>query len=382
VSFFICFFWLATVIQAVAQSSINNKGEFGMLKKFLKVALAACLVAGMASVTMAADDVKFSVQAQALMGQVSPGTKNAADEDNPAYLDTVARNDFQVKMTSGKMYSYIEIQSYYFSHQTTVDYTGTKIGYNFDNPGQFIEIGKIWIGAPFSYEFDGVSTHSGSSVAGSGYGGWGYRSGWCCQSDWGIKYNMLLSPTMGIMAAYTTGTTMYGVADGSSIGASWWGIFGPLQARVGIDNETAQDVTTKDAESYAGSFQYAGVMYAISDTMSVGLDLQIKSVDVGAYGLAAGETWNDNEMALLFKAMKLGPGNLYFQYATDTRTASYDSDYELKDVYTNLFYKIPVDKGVGIEVLYLAKSSTTKTAAGTSDPVGPTTIGGGFYARF
>jgi hypothetical protein len=290
-------------------------------------------------------------------------------------LDTTVRQDFEFKFISGKMYAYGELEQYYMDKVATLDVTSAKIGYNFDNPGQFIEIGKIWIGAPFSYEFDGVSTHSGSA-------GWGYRSGWCCQSDWGLKYNMLLSPTMGIMAGYTTGNTMTGAADGNSLGVSWWGVFGPLQVRAGIDNETAQDKQTKDAETYAASFQYAGVMFSFADTMSVGLDYQMKTVDVGMYGYPAGETWNDTEIALLFKAMQLGPGGLYVQYATDTRTASYDSDYELKDVYTNVFYKIPVDKGVGIEILYLSKSSTTKTAAGTSDATGPTTVGGGFYARF
>jgi hypothetical protein len=344
-----------------------------MLKKFLKVALAACLVAGMSSVTMAAENVQFSVQAQALMGQVNPGTKNAAGEDNPSYLDTTVRQDFEFKFISGKMFAYGELEQFYINKSATLDVTSAKIGYNFDNPGQFIEVGKVWIGAPFSYEFDGVSTVASH---------WGYRSGWCCQSDWGIKYNMLLSPTMGLMAAYTTGNTMTGAADGTSLGVSWWGIFGPLQARVGIDNETAQDKQTKDAETYAASFQYFGVMYAISDTMSAGIDYQMKTVDVGMYGLAAGETHNDTELALLFKAKQLGPGDLHFQYATDTTKHSYDSDYDSTTTYMNLFYKIPVDKGVGIEVMYLNKSTTVKTAAGTGDPAGPTTIAGGFYARF
>jgi hypothetical protein len=354
-----------------------------MLKKFLKVALAACLVAGMTSVTMAAENVQFSVQAQALVGQVNPGTKDAAGDSNPAYLDSLTRNDFQFKFISGKMYAYGEIQTYYggsFSaadnyRTTTIDYTGSLIGYNMANPGQFIEIGKIWIGAPFSYEFDGISTGAGPR--------WGYRSAWCCQSDYGIKYNMLLSPTMGIMAAYTTNTTMSGFGEGNSIGVSWWGIFGPLQARVGIDNETGKANQTKDAEAYPASFQYVGVMYAISDTMSAGFDYQMKSVDIGGYGLTAGETWNDTELALLFKAAKLGPGDLAFQYATDTRLFSYASDASTVTTYMNLFYKIPVDKGVGIEIQYLTSSTVETDAAGDAgDPYGPTTIAGGFYARF
>jgi hypothetical protein len=361
------------VLQTITQSSINNKGEFGMLKKFLKVALAACLVAGMSSVTMAAENVQFSVQAQALMGQVNPGTKSNGTDSDPAYLDTIVRQDFEFKFISGKMYAYGELEQFYFNKTATLDVTAAKIGYNMANPGQFIEIGKIWIGAPFSYEFDGVSTVAAP---------WGYRSGWCCQSDWGIKYNMLLSPTMGLMAAYTTGNTMTGMPDGTSIGVSWWGIFGPLQARVGIDNETMQDKKTKDAESYPASFQYFGVMYAISDTMSAGIDYQMKSIDLGAYGLTAGETTNDVELALLFKAMQLGPGDLYFQYATDTTTLSADTESGSTTTYMNLFYKIPVDKGVGIEVMYLSKSTVAKVAGETGDAYGPTTFGGGFYARF
>jgi hypothetical protein len=374
VSFFQLFFLVSGCANAITQSSINNKGEFGILKKFLKVALAACMVAGMTSVAMAAENVQFSVQAQALVGQVNPGTKDGNGTSNPAYTDTIARNDFEFKFISGKMFAYGEIQTYYSGMTTTIDYTGSKIGYNFDNPGQFIEVGKIWIGAPFSYEFDGISTGSGDT--------WGYRSGWCCQSDWGIKYNMLLSPTMGIMAAYTTGNTMTGAADGTSIGASWWGIFGPLQARVGIDNETIQDEKTPDTEGYPGSFQYAGVMYAISDTMSVGLDLQIKTIDLGGYGGTAGETTTDTETAILFKADKLGPGNVRLQYATDNTTYSADSETKKERTYINLFYMIPVDKGVGIELAYLSKTETDTVAGTAGDAYGPTTIAGGFYARF
>ena len=347
-----------------------------MLKKLLKVALAACLAMGVSSVATAAENVQFSVQAQALMGQVNPGTKDAAGTSNPAYTDTIARNDFQFKFISGKMFAYGEIQTYYSGMTTTVNYTGTKIGYNMANPGQFIEIGKIWIGAPFAYEFDGVSTGAGDT--------WGYRSGWCCQSDWGIKYNMLLSPTMGIMAAYTTGNTMTGAADGTSIGVSWWGIFGPLSARVGIDNETTQAVTTKDAEAYPSSFQYFGVMYAINDMMSAGIDYQMKVVDQGAYyGAAqAGETTSDAELAILFKAKQLGPGDLAFHYATDSRTYSANSDNKAVTTYMNLFYKIPLAKGAGVEIQYLTSSMVETTAAGDGDPEGPTTIAGGFYARF
>ena len=345
-----------------------------MLKKLLKVALAACLAMGVSSVATAAENVQFSVQAQALMGQVNPGTKDAAGTSNPAYTDTIARNDFQFKFISGKMFAYGEIQTYYSGMTTTVNYTGTKIGYNMANPGQFIEIGKIWIGAPFAYEFDGVSTGAGDT--------WGYRSGWCCQSDWGIKYNMLLSPTMGIMAAYTTGNTMTGISDGTSIGVSWWGIFGPLQARVGIDNETAQDEKTPDTEGMPASFQYFGVMYAINDMMSVGFDYQIKTLDLGMYGGTAGETQTDNEMGILFKGKQLGPGDLHFQYATDNRTYSADADTKTESTYMNLFYKIPVDKGVGIEIVYLSKSTVDTVATVAGDAYGPTTFGGGFYARF
>lgn len=348
-----------------------------MLKKLLKVALAACLAMGVSSVASAAENVQFSVQAQALIGQVNPGTKDGAGDDNPAYLDSHARNDFQFKFISGKMYAYGEIQTYYGGSQyqtSRVDYTGSKIGYNMANPGQFIEIGKIWIGAPFSYEFDGVSTAASDS--------WGYRSAWCCQSDWGIKYNMLLSPTMGIMAAYTTGTTMSGFGDGNSIGVSWWAIFGPLQARVGIDNETGKADTVKDAESFPASFQYFGVMYAINDMMSVGIDYQMKSVDIGGYGLTAGDTWDDTELAILFKAKQLGPGDLNFQYATDTRTQSADADAKTASTYMNLFYKIPLAKGAGVEIAYLTKSTVVSTAAGDGDPEGPTTLAGGFYAKF
>jgi len=343
-----------------------------MLKKFLKVALAACLVAGMSSAAMAAENVQFSVQAEALMGQFNPGTKTGDDSD-PAYLDTIGRADFQFKLISGKMYVYGEDSQRYTNQNAYLDSPMVRIGYNMANPGQFIEIGKVWIGAPFSYNFAGTTTQAT---------GWGMRSGWHSQSDWGIKYNMLLSPTMGIMAAYTTGNTMTGMPEGTSLGAAWWGVFGPLQARVGIDNETAQDVTTKDAEAYAASANYFGVKYAISDTMSVSFDYLMSSADKGAYGLTAGETFNGAEMAIVFIGKQLGPGDLYFQYASDADTDSADSDYLTTTVYTNLFYKIPLAKGAGVEVVYLQKSATVKTAAGTGDPSGPTTIGGGFYAVF
>lgn len=347
-----------------------------MLKNLLKVALAACLAMGVSSVATAAENVQFSVQAQALIGQVNPGTKDGAGDDNPAYLDTSNRNDFQFKFISGKMFAYGEYQMYRGSYQTTTfDTTGIKIGYNMANPGQFIEIGKIWIGAPFSYEFDGISTSAGAA--------WGYRSAWCCQSDYGIKYNMLLSPTMGIMAAYTTATTMYGAGDGTSIGFSWWGIFGPLSARVGIDNETAKADTVKDSEGYPGSFQYFGVMYAINDMMSAGIDYQMKRVDIGGYGLTAGDTWDDTELAILFKAEQLGPGDLAFQYATDTRLYSAAADMKDVTTYMNLFYKIPLAKGAGVGIQYLSASTVNTDAAGEAgDAAGPTTIAGGFYARF
>lgn len=345
-----------------------------MLKKFLKVALAACLVAGMSSVTMAAENVQFTVQAQTLMGQVNPGTKDAAGKDNPSYLDTVTRSDFEYKFISGKMFVYGELEQFYYNQTATLDLTAVKIGYNMANPGQFIEIGKIWIGAPFSYEFDGISTSSGS-------GGWGMRSGWYSQSDWGIKYNMLLSPTMGLMAGYTTGTTMLGAGDGNSLGLAWWGIFGPLQARVGIDNETRL-ARTVDAEAYAGSFNYFGVKYAISDTMSISLDYLMGSVAAEAWAGPAGEKYTESQIAIVFNGMNLGPGNLHFQYATDTDLRSWDDDYKSVATYTNLAYKIPVDKGVGIEIVYLTKKTVVTTAAGDGDATGPTTIGGGFYGRF
>jgi hypothetical protein len=367
------------VVQTITQSSINNKGEFGMLKKLLKVALAACLVAGMSSVTMAAENVQFSVQAQTLIGQVNPGTKDANGDDNPSYLDTVTRSDFEYKFISGKMFVYGELEQFYYNQTATLDLTAVKIGYNMANPGQFIEIGKIWIGSPFSYEFDGISTSSGSAVTGKQ--GWGMRSGWYSQSDWGIKYNMLLSPTMGLMAGYTTGTTMLGAGDGSSLGLAWWGIFGPLQARVGIDNETRL-ARTAGAEAYTGSFNYFGVKYGISDTMSISLDYLMSGVAAEIWAGPAGEKFNEAQIAIVFIGQKLGPGDLKFQYATDTDTRSWDDDYKSVATYTNLAYMIPVDKGVGIEIVYLSKKTVVTTAAGDGDATGPVTIGGGFYGRF
>jgi hypothetical protein len=207
------------------------------------------------------------------------------------------------------------------------------------------------------------------------------RSGWYSQSDWGIKYNMLLSPTMGLMAGYTTGTTMLGAGDGNSLGLAWWGIFGPLQARVGIDNETRL-ARTVDAEAYAGSFNYFGVKYAISDTMSISLDYLMGSVAAEAWAGPAGEKYTESQIAIVFNGMNLGPGNLHFQYATDTDLRSWDDDYKSVATYTNLAYKIPVDKGVGIEIVYLTKKTVVTTAAGDGDATGPTTIGGGFYGRF
>jgi hypothetical protein len=116
--------------------------------------------------------------------------------------------------------------------------------------------------------------------------------------------------------------------------------------------------------------------------MSISLDYLMSGVAAEIWGGPAGEKNNEAQIAIVFIGQKLGPGDLKFQYATDTDTRSWDDDYKSVATYTNLAYMIPVDKGVGIEIVYLSKKTVVTTAAGDGDATGPVTIGGGFYGRF
>ena len=346
-----------------------------MLKKLVGAALAAILVVGMSSVTMAAENVKFSVQSQALIANYTPGTKDATTgKDNPSYLDMIERTDFEFKFIQGKMYVYGEISQQYTNQNATWDAPWGRIGLNLA-PGMFIEIGKVWVGAPFSFEFDGVTTKAS---------GWGYRSGWCCQSDHGLKFNMVFMPTMGIMAAYTVGNTMTGAAEGTSIGVSWWAVFGPIQARVGYDSETAQDVTAVDSKGYGATYMYAGVKASFGP-MAVSFDLltQSRAAEIYYGATRSGKFDNSLEYALVFSGKQLGPMDFGVQYAVDTDTKSEDSKGSTVNTYINGYVKFPISKQAGVEALYLSKKTVVTDSTGSAgDATGPSAIGGGFYARF
>lgn len=355
-----------------------------MLKKFLKAAMTACLVAGMSVTAWAATDINWKFSGEAAIGQFNPGTKDANDKSNPSYLDSAARMDIEATVKNGPMYVYWYESQRYNNQNRHLDVPVVRLGYNM-GPGQFIEIGSVWTGAPFSYHFHG-GKHQFSS--------WGQFVGWCCSSNYGIKYNMLLSPTMGLMAGLYTDhnaysyTTYYGdpSSEGQSIGLAFWAVFGPLQLRLGYDGATAQQPVV-DAEGYGSTQQYLGVKYAISDTMSVALDYITRAINtdpllVAAYGMSTGNVWTRTEMPLMFTAKGLGPGDLYFLYGTESDTYSWAEKDNKATTYTNLFYKIPMAKGAGFQLLYLAKSTVETVNDVAGDAAGPSAMGGGFYGTF
>jgi hypothetical protein len=351
---------------------------------------------------MAAENVQFSVQAEALIGQVNPGYKITRASDGkeiamPAYLDSVSRADFEFKFVQDKMYVYGEWSQRY-SRQLG-SYTDTpfaRIGYNL-SPIQFIEIGSVWIGAPYAYEVDGTSTQPYY---------WGMEANWCCASTQGIKYNHYLGEMGNLMVGYFTLDDILG-GPGTAFNVAWSGSFGPLGVQFGYDSATslAQPATTdlKDPESLSNTRQYVGVQYKISDAMSVSLNLIMVEVNsLAAYTAALGglkdEKQSSTTMPIVFKMNDLGPGNLTFMYTTITQTGYASSptnaywgavpwvkDHKFTQTSMNLFYKIPITKQAGVEVVYLDRKFNVEDKDGNKaldSAAGPTTIGGGFYARF
>jgi hypothetical protein len=354
----------------------------------------------MSSVTMAAENVQFSVQPESLFAQVNPGYKITRTSDGkeiamPSYFDSVARADFEFKFTDDKIYVYGEWSQRYAGGAAYTDAPWARIGYNL-SPIQFIEIGNVWIGAPFAYEFNGIRTQTTS---------WGLEHAWCCGSaNGGIKYNHYLGANGNLMVAYYNVDTVIG-GPGTSIDAAYSVDFGPVGLRLGYDSASGLAQPTKadttDPEAIASSRQYVGVKYKISDTMSVSLDLIMTSVNAANYAALGGskdDTMSQTKMPIVFKMDGLGPGNLKFLYSTITQTGyasgptniywgtvPWVKDHKYTQTNMNLFYQIPLSKKGGVEFLYLDQKANVEDKNGNKavdSAVGPTAIGGGFYARF
>jgi len=356
-----------------------------MLKKFLKAALTACLVAGMSTAAMAwapigTTGLMFGASTSASFGQYTSGIK-----DETSYLTGLQESHFSFYATKGQWSAWgdIEYDDHPQMHTSTTsaaktscsgtDSTGGAIscavvvgkevdavnGYvNYAvSPQLSIRLGNIHHLAGLHYSNDGEMIGYKA-----GHAGWNY-SGYTEAPGLGVYYT--ISPEMKLQVSLYTqyAAEMTGRGEGSATALDFDGKAGAIMYHVGYLTETKADHTVKGYSSGSNTFTNLGVkvpfgaMYVVFDYATAVL----------SYGSLTHEE-KVADMGLQFGMKGIGPGELIVTYATQTTAEPSLKDYavtcsmaalECQDTDTSILYSIAAGPGT-MQFMYASSSFKPK----------------------
>jgi hypothetical protein len=370
----------------VAQSSINNKGEFGMLKKFFKAALTACIAVGMSTVAMAYVPVGDTGLLLQLDTSSTFGQRNDGGDDTAPWLQAESETNVSFLGMKGPWTAWADME--FDDSQTkpsgtqrpTWDIAQSYVKYNV-NKQLALKIGTVHFlaGLPYGYG-------AGAFTSTYQYEGWDYAA---YSESPGFEVSYAIGPGMSVSAALygTTAAAMTGENEGSSTAVQFFGKAGDnISFQVGYLSETYDDFQSSQDDTNSNTFTTGGVKVGLGADMSIAFDFASDTLSYNVTDYKLGVTMYD----LQFKMGGLGPGGIIATYAMTSLsdpdeamvvTWNYGTLLGVKQLDISdlgLVYEIPIAPG-RVQIQYMSKGLTQTDSGGTKgDTVTQTFLGVGF----
>jgi hypothetical protein len=380
-----------------------------MLKKIMKAALAASLVFSMSSFAYAEDGVSIGGSFKEYFGQYNAGTAESAakaavaavpgnagtaavpaKKAYTAHFATIGEANLMLKGTSGKMSVYHEMEAN-DKYGTATDYNNTQTRLSYTSGFGLLTLGNVTniMTIPFVSSAWKTSNIPNSTMTMLSTAGYSESEGFDIQIPLeglgGLQFT--LYPIHANAAAATVNAVAQGLggtAQTDTQGLSWQLGANLKISGLGVRAGYATAATANPTETVGSTYKAmettnmrVGVMYPISDTLSVAFDYASAEVKNEVWSTTATK-WTTMALGATVKAM--GPGTLVVAYDTDEMKGTqkwYDQ------TTTSINYDIPVAKGAGIQVGYITNTQKydTKTVPGAK-AVTVSFAGAGFYAAF
>lgn len=378
-----------------------------MFKQFLKACLVSITLLGVslpatAEITPGGSFVEY-------YGQVDTGV-----DGEEAYFDSIGQANINITGTLGPITAFIDVEvdddnrGYYGPENTVTatDSNGDTVSVSipnnrfnddasrwiqYTNGGFSVKLGTIDNLEPLGYSiFGGTKTFNIVLLGGSAGAG---LSGGYSEAD-GIRIGyktsfadigLTIQNTVEEMSAYEYTTYFYNtynqlslLGEGQVNQLTANGMAGPVMWSVAYTTTKTDDPTDPDDEAQTGTIMKAGAIIFLQKEGTMGLMLDwsqaTAQVETPYLAVDAGE-WKSGETGMQF-FMGIGPGTIKLSYSTGS--ASYDGEATGAAVWQNLVYDIPLDKGVGAQLVY---TSVARTPEG-GDTTTTTYTAGGLYASF
>lgn len=314
-----------------------------MLKKILKTALAAGMIVGMASTAMA--DAKVTGSVKAYFGQY-----NAGSDGYTAHYASVNEANINFKASKGSLTGFAQLEA----RQDGSELNDSQRWVQWKKDALSVRIGSISNGYGKGFAVVAGTKTSGLASVGMYKGLTGYL-----END-GLHVGYAISKHM------KAGLTLVGSDAGSGMALGFMGHFGAIGVKANSVSYTADDAADATDDTVATATTGIGVKYN-AGAFSVSVDSVSKDVGGGAT--------KTSDLGIQAR-VKAGPGTAIITIGTEETTVG--SADPSKKASTNVVYDVPVEKGAGMQFLYLSQANT----ASGGDAVTKSYMGAGFYAGF
>ena len=329
------------------------------------------------------NEVAMKGKIVAYYGQYNPGVTGET-----AYMKSLTEGNLGAKVTKGALTAYYEVEARENSTDsvTTVRYgqykgsnytarVGTcvpKESVNFAMGGQVTaQVGKVggYTGLPSKTEADGLC---GTMKLGEAL------------TIGATQYE--IDALNKASSDFTNGT---GYMPGTSTQVGAQGKVGSFAYRVSTLSSTTD--LHKDGHDTASHSNFHVGIKAGMGPLTIAADVNTKAIGSWSYtdsdgdgtndkGVAGTSTTNTSDVALMGTLKMNGGSKIMALVANKTVKADTTGAKASSNAYTTVIYDAPIEKGAGLQFMYLANSSSSEDSSVTA--VTKTFIGGGFYAKF
>lgn len=327
-----------------------------MLKKALKLAVAAALIAGFSPAVMA--EINFAGDVAEYIGQYNSGA-----EDYSAHFQEFGEAHLKANYKQDKISAYLEIEMR----------DDQAVANNINNAQRRI-----------SYQaMDDLTVTMGTIV--NSYGVcYGKNSGLATTRSKSYGDYLCLpayTEADGIQATYNLAAikgkvqlgilpTYAGTDNGQAMAFGFDAqVVDMLSVRFGYLSVVQDDYTTSADDATTDTANNIGVKATFAGDMSVSLD--ITSAEAGA--TKAKTAFN----VIQFSKNSLGPGGITVSLATEA--SDVDGTKTTTNTYTTLMYEIGLGDKAAVDFFYLSKAAKNE---GSGDTVTASNIGGGLVVKF
>lgn len=325
-----------------------------MLKKIMKAALAASLVFGFSSVTMA--EAKVSGDAHSYFGQYTTGA-----EGYTAHFITASEGHISVTGSAGPLSGFLQVESRDDARTKSTsgnNVNNAQLAVTYKADALSVKLGTVSNGVSCAYAIsNGLKTTTTAA-----YGTYVKCAGYMEQD--GIQVNYAIPAIKGF-----AGLTIAPSTGGQKIALSATGLLADMvgfrfnQTTVTTDNY-ADDSDTAASDTY----MHVGFKLPLgTPKMTLSLDISNTAMESKA---------TEASTAIQFRAADIGPGTIVVTIGMDDDQN--DGTAVSKTSQTGLSYLIALDKGARADFFYAARTDTPEGG----DAQTSSWIGGGLSVAF